>query len=64
MNATMLITNLMFIHASGCKSKTSKRVLSELEVLKCDKKMPINLIKRAIKKQKKIIENLETKNVQ
>lgn len=49
----------MLIHATDCKIKTSKQVLNELEALKSNKKMPTGVIKRAIKKQQKLIKKIE-----
>jgi len=58
MNAISLIRTLTFAKASSSKLETATNVLASLEDMKKTKGMPMLAIRRAIRIQKKIINNI------
>jgi len=58
MNAISLIRTLTFAKASSSKLETATNVLASLEEMKKTKGMPFFTIRRAIKIQEKIINNI------
>jgi len=60
MNTLILIQTLMFTKASDTKLKTATNVLNELQDIKKNKKLPFLAIRRAIKMQESIINNLKS----
>jgi len=58
MNALTLIQTLMFTRATANKLETATNVLTELNELKKNKKLPFLVIRRAIKMQEKLIKTL------
>jgi len=59
MNALTLIQTLMFTRASDTKLKTATNVLDELYDIKKNKKLPFLTIRRAIKMQERLINDLK-----
>jgi hypothetical protein len=60
MNAITLIQTLIFIKADDTELKTATNVLTELQNMKKNKKLPFLVIRRAIKMQESIINNLKS----
>jgi hypothetical protein len=60
MNALTLIQTLMFTRASDTKLKTATNVLDELYDIKKNKKLPFLTIRRAIKMQERLINDLKS----
>ena len=58
MNALTLIQTLMFTRASDTKLKTATNVLNELYDIKKNKQLPFLTIRRAIKMQERLINDL------
>ena len=58
MNALTLIQTLMFTRASDTKLKTATNVLDELYDLRKNKSLPFLTIRRAIKMQERLINDL------
>ena len=58
MNALTLIQTLMFTRASDTKLKTATNVLNDLYDIKKNKQLPFLTIRRAIKMQERLINDL------
>jgi hypothetical protein len=59
MNALTIISTLMFCKATADKLETATLVLNELQDLKQSKKAPFFAIRRAIRMQEKLINDLK-----
>jgi hypothetical protein len=57
--AVQIIQTLTFSKASSCKLETATNVLNELYVMKRNRKLPFLTIRRAIKMQKHVVNDLK-----
>jgi hypothetical protein len=57
--AVQIIQTLMFSKATSSKLETATNVLNELYVMKRNKELPYLAIRRAIKMQKNIVDDLK-----
>lgn len=60
MNALTLISTLIFIKADDTQLKTATNVLNELYDIRKNKKLPFLTIRRAIKIQESIVNDLKS----